>query len=110
MDAAKHTPGPWFMVDDHAHRACLHIRTGAGEFDSDVASVYEAPGEPGQQDEDGKWQNDPVRIANARLIAAAPELLANLQFAVKLMRPIFGGSAQVEHMESVIAKATGSAA
>ena len=38
------------------------------------------------------------------LIAAAPELLSHLEFAVKLLRP-FGHSAQVQAMEAVIAKA-----
>jgi hypothetical protein len=47
--------------------------------------------------------------ANARLIAAAPELLSNLQFAVKLLSnlPGFAGTAQVEHMQAAISKATG---
>ncbi len=50
----------------------------------------------------------PVTVAlmpsEARLIAAAPELLSHLEFAVKLLRP-FGHSAQVQAMEAVIAKA-----
>lgn len=46
--------------------------------------------------------------ANARLIAASPELLAHLEFAVKLLRQ-FGHSAQVQAMEAVIAKARGAA-
>lgn len=45
----------------------------------------------------------------ARLISAAPELLSSLEFAVKLLSglPHVGGTAQLEHMRSVIAKATG---
>lgn len=49
-----------------------------------------------------------VREANARLIAAAPELLEHLRFAVKLLRPWAGGTAQVQAMEAAIAKAEGS--
>ena len=50
--------------------------------------------------------------ANARLIAAAPELLSSLEFAVKLLYglPHVAGTAQLDHMRSVIAKATGGAA
>lgn len=45
--------------------------------------------------------------ANARLIASAPELLANLEFAVKLLQPLLGATAQVQHMRAVIKKAKG---
>lgn len=51
------------------------------------------------------------REAVIRLLLAAPELLSSLQFAVKLLTglPHVGGSAQLDHMRSVIAKATGAA-
>ncbi len=44
--------------------------------------------------------------ANARLIAAAPELLAELEYAVRLLAP-FGETAQVQRMRQVVAKARG---
>ena len=62
---------------------------------SGVASVYIDSGE----DKEG--------IANASLIASAPELLSNLQFAVDLLTPIFGHTVQVERMRAAIAKAMG---
>lgn len=50
-------------------------------------------------------------IANAHLIAAAPELLAHLQFAVKLFEgiPALNATAQVDAMRNVITKAEGNA-
>jgi hypothetical protein len=43
---------------------------------------------------------------DARLIAAAPELYSQLEFAVKLLegQPGFAGSPQVESMRAVLAK------
>lgn len=41
-----------------------------------------------------------------RLMASAPELLAQLEFAVKLLKP-FAGTAQIQSMEQLIARAKG---
>lgn len=43
--------------------------------------------------------------ANTRLIAAAPNLLTHLKFAVALLGPLCGGTAQVEAMRAAITKA-----
>ena len=43
----------------------------------------------------------------ARLVAAAPELLAHLKFAVALLGPLCGGTAQLEAMRAAITKAEG---
>ena len=43
----------------------------------------------------------------ARLIAAAPELLAHLEFAVALLEPLIGGTAQLEALRAAITKAEG---
>lgn len=91
MPVTKHTPGPWThlgMGDIHGHEA-----NGGGV---DIAAVY-------LREDDEKW------LANASLIAAAPELLSQLEFAVALLKPMFGHTAQVERMEDAIAKATGGA-
>lgn len=47
------------------------------------------------------------RDSNARLIAAAPDLLAACQYALPIMRDL-GLTARVEQIEAAIAKATGS--
>lgn len=73
-----HTPGPWQVTDRHPARACLDIRT---ETDSAIASLYVAPGDQADSDADGVYRNDPGRCANARLIAAAPDMFQMLQDA-----------------------------
>ena len=80
MNAPKFTPGPW--VQGHA---------------------------PGAH-----WVNLPGlarginagSAANAALIAAAPELYAQLEFAVKLLGglPGFAGTAQIESMRAALTK------
>lgn len=62
-----HKPGPWEVCDDHPDRACYHIRAKSRvwDFGDDVATIYS----PGDAEAD----------ANARLIAAAPDLLAVLE-------------------------------
>ena len=55
MSASKHTPGPWQF--DQAHRDGFWI----GNSDTNVARIY-------------GYVDHPQIIANARLIAAAPEL------------------------------------
>ena len=66
---SKHTPGPWAVVE-HDHAIC--IRTESPSKTKYGASRYAAIG--------GFDRNDRAQLeearANARLIAAAPELLA----------------------------------
>lgn len=88
----QHTPGPWFV---------------SGPFigprlspDSGIQiKVARVAGD----------ETDAEVIANARLIAAAPDLLAELKFAVKLLSafPAINGTAQVERMCAAITKAEG---
>ena len=61
MSKAKHTPGPWVVSDQ-----------GVGfEVDSnDGWQVAQAQ----QRPEDGRGKPSSVRLANARLIAAAPTM------------------------------------
>jgi hypothetical protein len=58
---AKHTPAPWRVFTDDNECGLYHVRTP------------------------GRAVAEPEDEANARLIAAAPELLAALQLAVKLI-------------------------
>lgn len=74
---AQHTPGPWFAFDANYQRlneySLLPIFTiGPQEFHT-VAQVR-----PGNDDDDLPAQTE----ANARLIAAAPDLLAALKALV----------------------------
>ena len=62
-----HTPGPW-VIDDDGEVTLITVPGGDSGVDNDVAEVYGGNG------------NDPQeQQANARLIAAAPDLLEALQ-------------------------------
>jgi hypothetical protein len=66
METIKHAPGPWTYHLGRGANPRLHIQTSAGY---QIASTTELSKHPAAQEE-----ND-GRLANARLIAAAPELL-----------------------------------
>ena len=90
-----HTPGPWVVEPDIMGDFTIHPE---GRKLAIAAVVNGAINNiTGHGSEHG---------ANANLIAAAPDLLADLEFAVKLLRP-FGGTAQIQRMEATIAKARG---
>jgi len=57
----KHTPGPWVWVDEYP----INVNSSTGEF---IATTTPNGRNPFQED-----------VYNARLIAAAPELLAALE-------------------------------
>jgi len=59
---SKHTPGPWKEATWSGRVAIIHDRADDGTFDIVVACNDQAP-----------------TLADARLIAAAPDLLAALQ-------------------------------
>lgn len=70
MGDAKHTPGPWrfLEVEDHAsaENSCRPL-TICGPSDDDLASVYSS-------DDSTVSISREEAVANARLIAAAPEM------------------------------------
>lgn len=72
----KHTPGPWRVDDDNAK----NVRAGGvgGLF---VAKTYAIPVEDNPDDAYNREQ-----IANARLIAAAPDLLEAARVAESFLR------------------------
>jgi hypothetical protein len=117
MSAAKHTPGPWDTDTTQCGSplACTSIAVrGPDGFPlADVTlfwprGCFEPYPEKNELDE-GEAQ------ANARLIAAAPELLEALKLAVQAMRaPMDEWKGEVERRaldtaNAAIAKATGSA-
>jgi len=61
---AKHTPGPWEIHDLQGNPQLVHEKNGAQELVVDCESVFR------EEEED---------IANARLIAAAPEMAELLE-------------------------------
>lgn len=113
---SAHTSAPWNVIDKHPQRSCLLIYT---DNEREVACLYHAPGDVANKDEQGIWRNDAVRLANARLIAAAPDLLSALQNALNHLNAIapvmerqgsHGYSHAANLAASAIAKANGSAA
>jgi len=97
---SKHTPGPW-AVHDHPtdpYQYGHHVTTEDGLT---ICSVtYQLPVNTPHGVEEA------TRVANARLIAAAPELLEALQTLVDAVDPESTGWSEAV---AAIAKATGSA-
>ena len=104
----KHAPGPWTMTvyppDDYgAEDPCAYIDDGNGKH---VAHCL-----PPSED------NNQVRDANARLIAAAPDLLAALQAMTEIAELTIGwiptpqgADGPLIQARAAIAKSTGGAA
>lgn len=81
MSAAQHTPGPW-MAD-----AWLYVRAADGQTVARCSATL------------GKYE---LEEPNARLIAAAPELLSNLLAAANYIDTLGGDS---KSYRAAIAKA-----
>ena len=83
---SKHTPGPWRVVED---RVPSSLEVYAGK-----TAIAEC------------WRRADVEteIANARLIAAAPDLLKALEFVIRGVPDTWEG---VQQARAAIAKATG---
>lgn len=94
---SKHTPGPWKLIDRGESFELARYWIGAGETDwrgpSEICSVL--------TNKDTK--------ANARLIAAAPEMLEALKAALGMSSPIdrYENAKLFELIEAAIAKAEG---
>lgn len=96
MSATKHTPGPWRLRPSSGGRPAI-IYGNDGWPVADVATYH---GRVSQEQQD----------ANACLIAAAPDLLENLQRMVRLLEvedARLANFGEVEAARAAIAKATG---
>lgn len=89
MEEAKHTKGPWQAIGLSIH---TNRNRGKGSPETWVAVV-----KPGRADE--------VESADARLIAAAPDLLEALEDCLAQLDAL--GSVGNEKAESAIARAKG---
>lgn len=93
----KHTPGNW-SVKDREYRS--YIKSGG---------VIVAHCDEGSNK--SLWPNTQERLANASLIAAAPELLAALEYMIEVCPAIDPqGEDAHERARAAIAKAKGGAA
>ena len=104
----KHTPGPWRKVTANDYKS-LGVETVSDDIYARVTicEIQLAHGEPFNSDE-----NDEPK-ANARLIAAAPELLEALKKATMALawheqeHGVAMDAVIVEQARAAIAKATG---
>jgi len=99
---SKHTPGPW-VVHDHPtdpNQFGHHVTTVDGLT---ICSVtYQLPSRTAHGVE------ETTRVANAHLIAAAPDLLDALQVAELYLRERgLRASGEYKQIEAALAKATG---
>ena len=89
MPDTKHTPGPWKVIPYTNQHG---VETTAISSDDDMRNItYALP------------YNSPQAEANARLIAAAPDLLEALKYARRFLKP---DQADLDFIDSAIAKAT----
>lgn len=115
MSEAKHTPGPWMMphfADDSATCNCTSVLSDSQHGMGCIATVPHGD------------ENEPLEIAkaNARLIAAAPDLLEALKdlltITIDLRAKVaaagvatsFAELEAITYAETAIAKAEGGAA
>jgi len=105
---SAHTPGPWYILcEDECPEDIPIIEIAFGECPSkEFKSIAHVQPSVGAGDDFHLGEED---RANARLIAAAPELLEALEYQVECMRG--GGDLQTFlHMrDAAIAKARGDA-
>ena len=94
----KHTPGPWVLkVRKHDDFTVAEIEIDASPYRGDVARLQSC------EHIDGIATDE--LLANARLIASAPELLEALEMAVLWLK--FDGKYDVLGFQAAIAKAKG---
>ncbi len=89
----KHTPGPWHTIREGSSTVYVESRIGGG-WVQEVSSC--GPTANGSEEQE----------ANARLIAAAPELLDALEMVMKKYSKHLDGFA-FEQCHAAISKATG---
>lgn len=105
MSDAEHTPGPWELTFPFAtNPVALIFKNGVG----DISSIYRVS----PTERNAGVETDEAK-ANARLIAAAPELLEALEIVVAIMNweevhpTVEKFDAIIARAESVIRKAKG---
>jgi len=95
--SAQHTPGPWKAVADPFHFATLSTVVGGGHAEKGLqrAMIVQVGGYAGWQEQE----------ANARLIAAAPDLLAALEALVEGVDRLLGKPEPYECDDGALAAA-----
>lgn len=100
----EHTPGPWFWKEDHPTNACTEVYDLGEGFPVGIATLYGSHDNVAAPKSGEAWGDQPKRRADARLIAAAPDLLAALEVCLGRMT---GGDFGFDMARTAIAKARG---
>jgi hypothetical protein len=101
---AQHTPGPWLI--DPEHSADVDAASGALA----IASAWDRDAKHIRNNRDLSAPREEECIANARLIAAAPDLLVALYNLVELCDDVFVKPKECDNLtaaRAAIAKAEG---
>lgn len=95
---SRHTPGPWYYDGPSLNTGAHIIHVAEGEIAEAFAS----------------WNSETEATANARLIAAAPELLDALESACDMLESVCDGQmregyywSQAQELRKIITKAKG---
>ena len=98
----KHTPGPWKVRKDYGRH---WISAGKGKREILIADIIDVETGVGSGETETNLQQI---VANARLIAAAPELLQACQELVRVGEPEYGIAVGIlAKAKDAITKATG---
>lgn len=104
----EHTPGPWIVTEDpmsnQDYQTLVTMPERAGVMGTWLALVHHNWNEAEAGKRRISWKE---AEANARLIAASPELLTQLEWAESVLKWFIEGSAQIESLRATIAKAKG---
>ncbi|MDQ7981912.1 hypothetical protein QYH69_32330 [Paraburkholderia sp. SARCC-3016] len=143
MSEAKHSPGPWHLHEEthwpfklaiiaaNGDEVSIESRSAYGSGQKSIDDVMSARGFRDVDQREDAIAANARQLANAKLRAAAPELLAELQAAHRIIRNalslmttdqqaqwseineraalITDGATRAHEREAVIAKATGAA-
>ena len=109
---SKHTPGPWTLVQDGGWPFAYTVESESANCWVVRLNLFTYSTDDTKEKANARLGNEVIH-ADARLIAAAPDLLAFATFFVEMFNgdpesPI--DQAQLEQARAAIAKATGEAA
>lgn len=95
----KHTPGPWHEYNASHGRILSHWHVGGPDYREGLGAICKTTGEYIPE----------VEHANARLIAAAPELLEAVELAELELRQLGSPRSALTTLQEAIAKVKGKA-
>ena len=102
---AQHTPGPWRVAGDSENMAEAEVIEAESRTIAWTANTFDESGEVGDVFGEIVTEED---IANGRLIASSPDLLAAAKLAQSLLSEEYGDSYEVlKRLDAAIAKAEG---